>query len=308
MQVWLLAPQVLARVHNGLRLQRLTAFEHAAHEGDKEVFSFQSSVFSPDQDDAGTREVDPGEFKGATALLSMALDGWFARNQRGAETTKIEIYPIEGDFWFMIRHGDTFNRVATVERQHTEILHFRPERDDVVVYSPRFDELRVNARTKSERDLYIEQFGLHLRGSVDYFSQRQPWTLEPLRRLGRDALEAEGLDGIRAIKLCELEIARNNHLREIITHKADDLFECAGLRAGERNVIPHDGWLARAIFEIQFTGLPQPQPVEIRLPNMLKVGRRCDFHAVQNWLCRRGFRTVRSGVCLSMAQIPPKTG
>jgi len=303
MQIWLAAPQALARAHNGLRLRRLTVFEHAAHEAETRVANVQCSVLSPEKQNLVNKEAaekpDDAEFKVATAQLSMALDEWFARNQRGAESTRIEIYPMEGDYWFMIRHGDMFNRVAAVERQETEILHFRPERDDVVVYSPGFDELRVNARTKSERDLYIEQFGLHLRGSRDYFSQRQPYTLEPLRRLGRDALDSEGLEGIRQIKLCELEIARNNRLREMITHKADDLFECEGLRAGERSAIPQDGWLARAMFEIQFKALLKAQTVEIRMPNVLKLGRGCDFNAVQNWLCRRGFRTGKAGVSLS---------
>src|ERR1051326_7579353 len=88
----------------------------------------------------------------AIVALTQDLDAWFARNQRGAETTRIEVYPMDGEFWFLIRHGDIFTRASKVEQQNTEILHFRPERDDVVVYSPERDEVRVNARTKGERD------------------------------------------------------------------------------------------------------------------------------------------------------------
>ena len=163
----------------------------------------------------------------AILALTMALDGWFARNQRGSETTRVEVYPMDGEYWFLIRHGDIFTRAPKVERQATHILHFRPERDDVVVYSPALDELRVNARTKGERDLYIEQFGLHLRRAADYFSNRFTYTLEPLRTHGADALDARDIDGVKKIVLRELEVAFDNGNREVITRATQGLFEFA---------------------------------------------------------------------------------
>jgi hypothetical protein len=286
LQVWLSAPDILAREHNLLRLRRLTAFEHAAHE------EKQSSA--------------PGDPPDKLTLLNLtlALDAWFARNQRGVESTRIEVYPVDGDYWFLIRHGDLFNRVAKVDRQQTEILHFRPERDDVVIYSPRLGELRVNARTKGERDLYIEQFGLHLHGHADYFSGRRPYTLEPLRTAGRDALDVEGLEGIRSIRLCKVSIRVNNRHNEVLTREADDLFRCPPISPLQRGPFPDQGLLERALFEIQFAGSAKPQPVEIRVPNVLKLGRRCDAGAVQNWLSRRGFRRRADSIQFPVYSIP----
>jgi hypothetical protein len=287
MQIWLAAPQVLAREHNLARLRRLTAFEHAAPPWPKTGGVLPAKTETR-PNVAGASFAPPDKL--SIANLSMALDAWFARNQRGEESTQIEIYSMEGDHWFMIRHGDLFNRVSTVDRQHRAILHFRPERDDAVVHSARLRELRVNARTQGERDLYIEQFGLHLHGSANYFSERRPYTLEPLRATGQDALSAEGLEGIRNIRLCRVSIRLNNHHNEILTREADDLFRCQPISPLQRGPFPDEGLLERALFEIQFTGTLKPQPVEIRVPNVLKLGRRCDTGAVQNWLCQRGFR------------------
>jgi hypothetical protein len=162
LQVWLAAPGLLARKHNEQRLRRLTAFEY-----------FHSHT--PPDPNALFQPPDQALLDG----LAAALDPWFTSHQRGRNTVRLAVYPIDGEFWFLVRHGDTFTRAPKVEEQRTEILHFRPARDDVIVYSPARDEIRINARTKGERDLYVPAFGRCLRGSEDWFSERRTYTLEP---------------------------------------------------------------------------------------------------------------------------------
>lgn len=273
LQVWLAAPELLARVHNCHRLRRLSTFAHfAAAAGLSEKSPFQA----PDS--------------ASLVQLSKALDLWFARHQRGQNTTRIEYHLIEGDYWFLVRHGETFSRTPGVEEQKTRILHYRPERDDVVVYAPEQDELRMNARTKGERDLYAREFGYFLHGTSDYFSRRQIYTLEPLRTYGPEALDPLGVEGIEKITLREVEVAWDERGREVVTRHADDLFE--GYQEGSLfgQSIPDGGQLARAVFDFQFSGRRRPTPIQIRLPNVLKVGRHCELRAVNSWLARRGFR------------------
>ena len=283
LQVWLADREFIINAHNRLRLSRLTVFEYAAGESGRTDAARGAS--------GATTELRPSALdKSAIAGLTFALDEWFAVNHRGSETTRIEVYPLRDEYWFLIRHGDVFIRAPKVRQQTTEILHYRPERDDVVVYSPALDEIRVNARTQGERELYIQQFGLHLRGSLDYFSHRAPYTLEPLRTQGAGALDPDGLQGIANITLRELEILLNNNQRETITRQAEDIFRCAPLDPRQASPIPEDVHLARAIFDVQFAGARKAHPVEIRPPNILKVSRRSDPHAVQDWLLKRGFR------------------
>jgi len=275
LQAWLAAPEVVVRTHNRQRLRRLSTFEYFS----AGVPGSARPPFTPP--DAGT-----------LAALSARLDQWFARHQRGHNTTRCELYSIDAEYWFLVRHGDTFSRTPKVEAQQTEILHFRPERDDVVVYSPRLDEIRINARTRGERELYVRQFGQCLRGSEDYFSCRSTYSLEPLRVEGPDALDTAGLEGIRKIVLRELEVAWDTPEQERTILEASDLFAANGYsgRGGLEEVLAPPGRLARAGFDIHFHDSARPRPVQIRLPNILKLGRHADARRVEEWLEAKGFR------------------
>jgi hypothetical protein len=60
-------------------------------------------------------------------------------------------------------------------------------------------------------------------------------------------------------------------------------------------VLPGSSRLARATFDVHFCNSSRPRPVQIRLPNVLKVGRHCDVRSIDRWLCRRGFRVGQNG-------------
>ena len=287
LQVWLAEPTLLARKHNEKRLLRLTAFEH---------FGAQ---------DAAAPGPGPAKLKfdaPVLAALTAALDPWFARHLRGRNTTRVELYPLRNEFWFLVRHGDTFSRTPKVEEQQTQIIHFRPERDDVVVYSPRYDEIRINARTRGERDLYVETFGRCLRGRADYFSDSATYTLEPLRAEGPDALHTSDIPGIARITLRAIEVAWGNSLNETTIREADDLFKCTS--ADGAAPVPKLGRLTRAAFDFFFEGTQKPRPVQIRPPNILKLGRHCDIQLVETWLSRRGFRRKEGGVRADVMREP----
>jgi len=270
LQIWLLAPELLARIHNSQRLKRLTTFEY----------------FGGVEGRGSCNEWGEQSLTG----LKIALDGWFSMNQRGHETTRIEVYPLDGELWFLVRHGDVFTRTPKVDAQKTEILHFRPERDDVIVFSPHHNEIRINARTKGERELYRREFGRHLRGSADYFSRRNQYTLEPLRADGPHALNASEIPGLGDIKLRALQISLDNGNNEVITTAADDLFHSGTPLSHKPAPIPRHGRLTRAIFGVHFAGCRHARVVELRPPNILKLSRRCDASLVHRWLRCRGFR------------------
>jgi hypothetical protein len=273
MQVWMADPQLLADQHNRLRLVRLSSFEYYRGECPVTI----TGAFTPP--DTARLEA-----------LAQSLDVWFSQHNRGNQTVKVAMHCLDKAWWFMIRHGDTLTRTAKVDRQKTEVLHFRPAKDDVVVYSPELDEIRVHATTKGEKELYRKQFGQCLHGDLNHFSALQAYTLEPLRTDGIGSLSTDGIEGIRKIVLSELEVVWGGDYEEVMVRKAPDLFDAA--KARNRNPIPLGGRLVRAVFEFTFQDATKSRRVQIRPPNVLKFGRHCDARLVDRWLSAREFRAA----------------
>jgi hypothetical protein len=75
-------------------------------------------------------------------------DAWFAPHKRGNRISPIEVPQSAGEWWFRIRHGDTFTRIAKVVEQTTEVLHFRSAKDDVFLHIIAGDIwIKVNSRS-----------------------------------------------------------------------------------------------------------------------------------------------------------------
>lgn len=275
LEVFLADPKVLSEAHSEQKLVRLTSFEYY---GNREPVD-RTKTFKPPT-------------PAVLAAMAKSLDEWFAQHNRGKETVRVDVHVIDGEYFFIIRHGDTFTRTAKVNQQKTEMLHFRPEKDDVGVYSPELDEIRIRAGTKGERELYRREFGVRLFGNPDYFSKKKAYTLDPLRADGSGALDVDGCGDLERAVLREYEVAFDNGFEEVVIRKATDIFAAAEARPVKADPVPKGGRLVRASFDLYFAGKKKPRKVQIRLPNTLKLGRHCDAHAVQAWLSKRGFRAV----------------
>jgi hypothetical protein len=276
-QVYLAKPELLVAQHNAARLGRLSAFEYFGGKQKAEIG--KADMLSPE----------------VLAALEAELDVWFKAHNRGHRTTRIEMHVIEGEYHFMVRHGDTFTRTAKVENEHLEIMHFRPAKDDVVVYAPKRNEIRVHAGTKGEKELYRRAFGQSLFGDAEHFSERKAYTLEPLREDCAAALDPRGLPGVAHIVLREVELAWGRDGDEFMVRGGIDLL--ASARSRGREVIPEYGKIVRAVFEFHFTGQKKVRRVEVRTPNTVKLGRGCDPRVIHEWLSARGFRVNVSEAC-----------
>jgi hypothetical protein len=276
MQVWLTAPGLLAEKHNQQKIRRLTKFEH-----------FPSNVAPED------RVAFTPLSSERLGQLTAELDAWFAKHHRGAGNSRIEVHQFEKKWWFVVRHGDRVHRTPVVDSGRTEVLHFRPEMDDVVGFDEELDELSIHASTKGEKELYRQTFGRFLRASDLHFQQRKTYTLEPLRELQEDALDVSDVPGITMIVLREIEMAWPSRFNSTQTRVSDDIF--AEARSRGADPIPVSGRLLRAGFDVYFDRAVKPRKVQVRAGNVLKVGRRCDRELIMQWLTRRGFRLGAAG-------------
>ena len=271
LRVWLNSPALLAQKYNEQRFTRLKTFIY--FEKDRSCLPLESGK--------------PRDRANLDALVSR-LDGWFAENGRGNETVLVEKFHIRGEEWYLIRHGDTYLRSAKIEKRKVEVLHYRPAKDDLVVYSPERDELRINAKTKGEHELYRTAFGYFLHGFENYFRESKTYSLEPLRDLGADALECNDIPGIAKVVLKQLEWEfPKNNLRKMIA--ADDLFAC---ELAECSVLPQDATLTQAAFTVFVEATAKPVEIRIKPPNVIRLGKQSGIDCVHHWLSARGFKST----------------
>lgn len=117
-----------------------------------------------------------------------------------------------------------------------------------------------------------------------------PFTLEPLRVLGLEALLVSDVPGIVKITLCAIKIICSNGQCETYTSQSDDLFESNHSRTGRLPVIPRAGRLTRASFRIQFADAAAPRAVVLCPPQTLQLIEDTDAEPVRCWMVRRGFQ------------------
>jgi hypothetical protein len=265
-QIWLKDRRLLEQLHSEQNLARPRSFDY----------------FRADQE-------QPSEFKlpGTEALgqLEADLDRWFVRKRRGA-ATRVYAYGREGGAWFLVRHGEPLKHESVIQDGESTCIFFRPEKYDVIAYDAQTDEIRINARTKGERDLYRTMFGRHLFGSDHHFGEQSRFTLEPLRRDGHTALMCQDVRGLEYVKLKEIQFFWGGNYNEVEIHKAEDVFAAIEDR---RVVLPKDPRVSKATFAVKFKDAKAERTATISSTNRAYYKRDDDGGILETWMRRRGF-------------------
>jgi hypothetical protein len=265
-QIWLLRRDILERKHAEHYLVKVRSFE--SYQMDR----FRRPTFKRPSD------------KQINALAS-DLDDWFEEKKRGRGSRIIMCEKDDG-VWFLVKHGDPYKREESLDGGTASSVYYRPLKPDVLVYTPQIGELRINARSKGEKELYRTKFGKHLFGDEEIFPGTEKYTLDPLRELGEDALALGEIEGIEWIKLREAQFFFAGNPWEIVTRKSDDVF---ALLKSRNKSFPEGGRIIRATFQVKFSDAKTPRSVVIKPSNIAQFTRDDDSVLVEQWLEARGF-------------------
>ena len=164
-QIWLLNSDILERKHAEHYLAKVRSFESY------QMDHFKRPAFKRPSD----KQLD---------ALASDLDDWFEEKKRG-RGSRIFMCEKDDGVWFLVRHGDPFKREESIDGGSASSIYYRPLKPDVLVYSPQIGELRINARSKGEKELYRSKFGKHVFGDENIFPGTEKYTLDPLREPGR---------------------------------------------------------------------------------------------------------------------------
>lgn len=265
-QLWLKDPRLLERLHAEQSLHRPRSFEY-----------FRSGV-------GPVQFMLPGDE--AIARLESELNAWFVRKRRG-RTAKVFHYVQPDSIWFLVRHGEPFKCENVIQDGgESACIVYRPEKFDVIVYEPATGEIRINARTKGERELYRTAFGRHFFGYSEFFSERSRFNLEPLVRSGQFSLVCLDIPALEWIKLKEIQMAWGGGYNEVEVRRAEDVFAALAER-GES--LPRHIRLLKATFLVKFRSSKTPRTVVISSSNRAQYKRDDDGGIIEEWMRRRGF-------------------
>lgn len=272
-QAWLRAPEVLERVH--------------ARRFAKVRRSFTHHLAAGGGGDLGVPEPEK------LVALERDLGEWFALKKKG-EQARVFAYAKNDGVWFVIRHGGSFRRERAVRAGKSATVFFRPERHDVVVHNAVAGELRVNAGTKAEKEIYRVLFGTHLFGDPEHFPLSKPkYTLEPLARDPEASLVCADVAGLVSVTGREIAYYWGGREKEYEIRRSDDLV--VALRRRRQRRIPQ-ARMVHATFEVKFSESERPRRVRIELPNIARFTRDDEGQLIEEWLAKRGFCRRRDAV------------
>jgi hypothetical protein len=265
-QVWLADRRLFEQTHARLSVRRRRSFQ-----------SFQSRELARPMADP-SREL--------LTSLEAELNDWFGKKKRGRGSRVIP-FTRDDQTWFLVRHGEPFRREGRLEESGTSsCVYYRPEKHDVVIYDPLTGELKINAGSPGERDLYRAKFGLHLFGSDSHFPGTAKYTLDPLKRDGAAALVCTDIEGMEWVRLTEMRYLWRGTPSEIEIRQSDDLF--VAMAGHQRGIHPRANIIG-ARFSVKFTNAKTPRAVSIRPSNIADYTRDSDAGLVEQWLSNRGF-------------------
>lgn len=221
--------------------------------------------------------------------MERALGQWFASKKKG-DAVRMNAHPGKGETLFTICHGEAYRREGALKGGESTSVCYRPEKHDVVIYDHVTNELRVNAGTVGEKEIYRTTIGLHLFGTEDYFeSKTRKYTLDPLRIDGPQALVCADVQGIEWIQLTEITYFLGGAQSEMLVRKAIDIF--AAIEDGAPSLLAKAP-IVSARFRIKFADSKRPRMAKIQ-PKGTSFQRDGDGRLVEEWLRRRGFTLAR---------------
>ncbi|MCI0341372.1 MAG: hypothetical protein L0216_09535 [Planctomycetales bacterium] len=238
-------------------------------------------------------ETPTGAFKSPlrakVEALEQELGQWFASKKKG-DLVRVFVYAKPDEVWFLVRHGDAFRREGAVKSGQSTSVFYRPEKHDLLVYNPAIGEMRINAGSKGEKELYRRSFGKHLFSGEDHFpSSNRKYTLDPLKADGANSIVCTDVNGIDSIQLTEVTYFWGGAQNEIEVRRAGDVF--AALKERDRK-IPNTRIIG-ARFRMKFSDSKTPRSVNLRPPNVAKFTRDDDGKLVEEWLKKRGFSSTK---------------
>lgn len=267
-QVHLKNPDFLKEKHAEERLRRLRSFVHYLPPAVAEARGFTRP---PDQD---------------LERFADLVRPYFKKKVKG-EYVNVDCHEMDGEFWLIILHGETMTRTLEVQDdEKPHVLRYRPEADDVLVYNPGSNSIRINAGNVGAQREYAKHFGSLFFSDEGYFTLGKKFTFDPVK-VGREAFDNVEVEGVENVILREVRALRGWGQKAVLTLRANDVFDV--IENGHFYVGVNTP-VVKVSLDFYFAGAEnQARSVRIVDENTASMARACDHAVVEKWLDEAGF-------------------
>lgn len=231
----------------------------------------------------------PSHLGPAIKALGQSIDRWYCGRRCGRGGV-IEHCQDDNAVHFMISHGTPMQRQDILVGGLRDNIHFRAMRDDIAIYDKLIGELRINAETATQRDMYRGMIGKYIFGDESLFPAGEKFTLDPLIEYGEVALSVAGIQGLTGADCLAVKMLLPGHRPEELTSRRTGVVEVLEQRmrmlsdAGREAVR-----LTEAKFQLTFAESRRSRMVTIKPPNVAIYSRDGDADLMEEFLRQRGF-------------------
>lgn len=269
MHMWLYHPDLLRRANCERIVLRVQTFRYFSNK------TFGVPKFVPPKDDV-------------LNLICEQLNR-FNRNRLRGGGCAVWMYEFGDDIAFLMRLAIPLKRDEVMDGEVCRHDVRRPVQYDLVVYNVKTGELRVRANLVSERREYCRIFGEHLFGDPEFFPSGELFDLSAIHELGEDIQSAAHVEGIREVKLVELQEVLLGQQTLKLTFRSEQVFDA--IKEHNKRLTPH-GRLSQAKFKFWFIG-GGDVTVTIYAGNQIRFSRQNGIDAIEQWMIHHGIKINR---------------
>jgi hypothetical protein len=199
-----------------------------------------------------------------------------------------------------VSHGRPWQLQDVLVDGVRDILSFQPLHEDLLQFNRLTGELKINAATAIQKELYRSEFGRYYFGDENLFPPGDIWTAEPLRRNGEAALSVVNVPELLSATLTSVTLFIAGAKPELVTTKRADLIEILDERIAYYEDLDIDVRIAEARIELRFIDGRRTRSVAIKPPNIAVYTRDGDADVIELFLNNRGYSNGKVIVPLSL--------
>lgn len=174
-----------------------------------------------------------------------------------------------------------------------DILNFQPVHEDLLQFNRLTGELKINAGTTLQKEMYRAAFGQHFFDDEDMFPEGDIWTTEPLRIHGAIALSVADIPQLLSANLTSATLFVPGERPELVTTKRPELIDVLAERIAFYESQDMEVRIAEARIELRFVDGRRTRSVAIKPPNIAVYTRDGDADVIEEYLNARGFTSGR---------------